>query len=60
MNSQYLHPIHGSAPEALLDQAEQALLALTTATLDEVDERPRRRVDEFAPEFLNFRSMPPG
>jgi hypothetical protein len=60
MNSQHLRPNHGSAPDALLDQVEQVLLAFTTAMLDEDDERPRRRVDEFAPEFLNFRSMPPG
>lgn len=60
MNSQHLHPNQGSAPEALFDQAERSLLAFTTAMLDEDDERPRRRVDEFAPEFLDFRSMPPG
>ena len=58
MNSQNLHQTPGIACEALLDRLEHEMLALTTATMDEQDERPRQIVDEFAPEFLLFRSSP--
>lgn len=58
MNSQNLHQIQGIASEALLDRLEHEMLALTAAALDEQDERPRQIVDEFAPEFLLFRSSP--
>lgn len=58
MNSQNLHQTPGIVSEALLDRLEHEMLALTTATMDEQDERPRQIVDEFAPEFLLFRSSP--
>jgi hypothetical protein len=58
MTSQKLSPSHSGTPDVLLDQIEQHLLALTNAALEDY-ERPRRPVDEFAPEFLLFGS-PPG
>jgi hypothetical protein len=48
-----------SAPDALLEQVERDLLALTTVPLDIRDGEPRQCVDEFANEFLIHWSMPP-
>jgi hypothetical protein len=58
MNSPKLFPSLCSAPDALFDQLERDLCALTTAALD--DERtPRQCVDEFSNEFLMQWSLPP-
>lgn len=59
MTSPNLHHSQRSAPDALLDQLEQDLLALTTATLDD-DMPPSQCVDEFSTEFLMQWSVPPG
>ena len=48
-----------SAAEALLDQIEQDLLVLTTASLDGRAGAPPEAVDEFADDFLSSWSMPP-
>jgi len=49
------------APDALFDQIERELRALTFAPLDAQDATPRQCVDEFANEFLGrFRQPPPG
>jgi hypothetical protein len=54
------HALHQrSATEALFDQIEQDLLALTTAPLDDRTGAPRQCVDEFADDFLSGWSMPP-
>ena len=50
-------PQERSAHDALFDQAERALLVLTTAPLD-VREAPVC-IDEFANEFLAHWSIPP-
>lgn len=42
-----------SAADALFDQIEQDLLALTTAALDCRTSEPPRCVDEFADDFFN-------
>ena len=47
-----------SAAVALLDQIEQDLLVLTTASLDGRADAPEV-VDEFADDFLSSWSMPP-
>jgi len=52
-------PHERSACEALLDQVERQLLALTTAPLDARAGSPRECVDEFANEFLGHWSLPP-
>ena len=60
MNSPNLQPIQHSAPDALLDELEHELLALTHASLDDDgDELPAPLVDEFATEFLVELSRPP-
>jgi hypothetical protein len=59
MNSQNLHPNQHSAPDALFEQLERDLVALTTANLDEAEAVPAQVVDEFATEFLLRLSMPP-
>jgi hypothetical protein len=46
------------AHDALFDQIEGQLRALTTAPLDTRAVLPRRCVDEFANEFLSHFSMP--
>jgi hypothetical protein len=48
-----------SATEALFDQIEQDLLALTTASLDGPAEGPPQCVDEFADDFFSYWSKPP-
>ncbi len=52
MTSPNLHITQLSAPDALFDDIEQDLLALTTASLDEEDALPGTSVDEFANDFL--------
>ncbi|MDB5747003.1 MAG: hypothetical protein JWP72_1851 [Massilia sp.] len=60
MNSHNLHPFQRSAHDALFDDIEHELLALTTASLDnDGDDRPAPLVDEFATEFLVELSRPP-
>jgi hypothetical protein len=59
MNSPNLFPIQSSASDALHDQLERDLCALTTATLDD-DEAPNQCVDEFSTEFIMQWSVPPG
>ncbi|GAB3405243.1 hypothetical protein NX774_04610 [Massilia agilis] len=44
--------LNGAAPDALFDQLECELVALTTAPLDEDELAPTQVVDEFATEFL--------
>jgi hypothetical protein len=48
-----------SALDALFDQVEHDLLALTTASLDAHAAAPRQTVDEFANEFLGHWLLPP-
>ena len=60
MNSPNIKPIRRSAHDALFDDIEHELLALTTASLDnDGDELPAPFVDEFATEFLVELSRPP-
>lgn len=59
MNSPNLQSTRHGAPDALLDELEDELLALTTASLDDED-LPAPLVDEFATEFLVELSRPPG
>jgi hypothetical protein len=59
MNSTNHSPQERSACEALFDQVERDLLALTTVSLDLNEGAPRLCVDEFANEFLGHWSMPP-
>jgi hypothetical protein len=58
MNSPKLPSILRGAPDALYDDIEQSLLALTTASLDDEDSVPPT-VDEFALEFLIEYGRPP-
>jgi hypothetical protein len=60
MNSPNLRQNQCSADDALLDQLELDLIALTTATLEDGDEAPSQCVDEFATEFLIQWTRPPG
>jgi hypothetical protein len=60
MNSPNLRQNQFSADDALLDQLELDLIALTTATLEDDDEGPTQCVDEFATEFLIQWTTPPG
>ncbi|MFL6674854.1 MAG: hypothetical protein ACJ8LG_16365 [Massilia sp.] len=60
MNSPNLFPSQRSAPDALFDQLELDMLALTTAALDGDDAAPNQCVDEFSTEFLMQWSVPPG
>jgi hypothetical protein len=48
------------AADALLDQIEQELLALTTAPLECRADAPPQCVDEFADDFFSCWSRPPG
>jgi hypothetical protein len=58
MNPYNAFPGHAiGAPDALYDQIECELAALTFAPLHEADSRPGLCVDEFANDFLNW-SMP--
>ena len=60
MNSPNLQPIQRSAHDALFDDIEHELLALTTASLDnDGDDVAAPFVDEFATEFLIELSRPP-
>jgi hypothetical protein len=59
MNSPNLSPLQSSALDALHDQLEHDLVALTTATLDD-DAAPTQCVDEFSTEFIMQWSVPPG
>ena len=60
MNSHNLQPIQRSAHDALFDDIEHELLALTTASLDDGgSDLPAPSVDEFATEFLIELSRPP-
>jgi hypothetical protein len=52
MTSPNLQHTQCSATDALLDQLELDLVALTTATLEDGDEAPTQCVDEFSTEFL--------
>lgn len=56
--TRHLYHEHGAA-DALFDQIEQDLLALTTAPLEGREEAPRC-VDEFADDFFSCWSRPPG
>ncbi|MGJ7914057.1 hypothetical protein ACI48D_01065 [Massilia sp. LXY-6] len=47
-----------SATDALFDQIEQELLALTTAPLEGRATEPPQCVDEFADDFFSYWSMP--
>jgi hypothetical protein len=47
-----------SSLDALFDQIEHDLLALTTASLDAQAAAPRQSVDEFANEFLGHWLLP--
>lgn len=47
-----------SAHDALYDQIERQLRALTSAPLDAHDSTPRRCVDEFANDFLACFGLP--
>ena len=58
MNSPKLPTLLRGAPDALYDDIEQALLALTTASLDDEDGVPST-VDEFSTDFLIGGSRPP-
>ena len=58
MNSPNLSSILRGTPDALYDDVEHDLLALTTASLDDEDGIPPP-VDEFATEFLLECSRPP-
>ena len=49
-----------SAADALFDQIEQDLLALTTAPLDSRAGEPPQCVDEFADDFFSCWSTQPG
>jgi hypothetical protein len=49
-----------SADDALFDQIEQDLLALTIAPLESRAAEPPECVDEFADDFFSCWSMPPG
>jgi hypothetical protein len=60
MTSPNLQHSQRDAADALHDQLELDLLALTTATLEDGDAAPCRCVDEFATEFLIQCSMRPG
>jgi len=52
MNSPNLQTTQHGAPDALFDDIEQELLALTTASLDEDGAVSGACVDEFADEYL--------
>jgi hypothetical protein len=58
MNSPTFQTIQSSAPEALYDHVERALLVLTHASLDD-DALPGECVDEFEIDFLVGASTPP-
>jgi hypothetical protein len=58
MNSPKLSSILRGAPDALYDDVEHDLLALTTASLDDEDGAPPT-VDEFATDFLLECRQPP-
>ena len=58
MNSTNHTPKEGSACDALFDEVERDLLALTTVALDAGDGTPRVCIDEFANEFLGNWSIP--
>jgi len=58
MNSTNHTPKEHSLCEALFDQVERDLLALTTVSLDP-DAAPGVCIDEFANEFLGQWSLPP-
>lgn len=59
MNSTNHTPKERSACDALFDEVERNLLALTTVPLNAGDGAPRVCIDEFANEFLGNWSMPP-
>lgn len=60
MNSPKLPPLlYATAPDALFDELERELLALTTAELDEDVLVQAQVVDEFATEFLRELARPP-
>ena len=59
MNSPKLPSIQRGALDTPYDDIEQALLDLTTASLDDEDGVPAPTVDEFALEFLIECSRPP-
>jgi hypothetical protein len=52
--------LHRSAADALFDQLERDMFALTTAALDGEDGAPNQCVDEFSTEFLMQWNIPPG
>ena len=60
MNSPKLKPNQCIAADALHDQLEIDLIALTTATLEDGDEVPTQCVDEFSTDFLLQWTMRPG
>lgn len=58
MTSPNLQRTQPSAADALLDQLERDLVALTTASLDEEAAAPAAVVDEFDIEFLAHWTLP--
>ncbi|HEX9171361.1 MAG TPA: hypothetical protein VF861_01730 [Telluria sp.] len=60
MNSPKLQSTQCIAQDALLDQLETELVALTTATLEDGDEVPTESVDEFSTDFLLQYTLRPG
>jgi len=59
MNPTNHTPKERRACDALFDEVERDLLALTTVPLNAGDATPRVCIDEFANEFLGNWSMPP-
>ena len=57
MTSPNLHITQLGALDAMFDDIEQELLALTTASLDEDETLPGTSVDEFANDFLSELSL---
>ena len=60
MNSPKLQTNQRIAADALHDQLEIDLIALTTATLEDGDEVPTQCVDEFSTDFLLLSTIRPG
>jgi hypothetical protein len=58
MNSPKLQFNQCIVQDALHDQLEIELVALTTATLDDGDQVPTERVDEFSTDFLLQYTIP--
>ena len=59
MKTTHTPPPLPGADDALFDQVEHRLRALTTVPLHAPSRLPRRCVDEFADGFLGIASLPP-